>query len=357
MLPLVVLMLDIHIIKERICMNVSVRVFAKVSLAVAVVVLLGGCKPLFDLFKKDRAPEKIAPIKEERKLKGAVLLNIDGKSVVTEDDFNKHLAQMLQANPYFRGATADSLPKQLQRKFFDELIKQELIVAWANKNNIREDQEFKKNYKELKKLVQRSLFVQFYEKKIFDDIKITDEEVKDHYNKNKDKFVKEQGGILVEGVEFSSVNGVDAFLAKVLGKEAEFKKIAKVSYSKEFEDFGRVADKDLDGKLPKEIKNKVFALSKFPKVLKVAAGDKTWVVCALDKKDILYFGFDEIKDQLKEMIKVNKFKDLLNEKIDKLKNGFKININEDFFKDTVAPQKDIADVTEPVARTAATAAV
>ncbi|KKP24331.1 MAG: PpiC-type peptidyl-prolyl cis-trans isomerase [candidate division TM6 bacterium GW2011_GWF2_28_16] len=320
------------------------RILSKLSVAVLAVVFLSGCSSIKNLFqKKDVEKELAADIKV-----GAALLNIDGKIVVSEGDFDKYLTQMLQANPYFRGATAESLPKQLKRKFFDELIKQELIIAWANKNNVAAEEEFKKNYEELKKLVRRSLLVQSYEKKLFDEIAISDADVKDHFNKNKDKFVKEKGDVQVDGVEFADDIQASAFVTKVTGKEADFKKLAKETSEKTFKSFGRVDIKDYNSTLPKEIKDKLTTVAKFPSVVKVAIKNKVWVVCVSDKKDASYFSLDEVKDQLKEMLKINKFKEILNEKIDKLKNEFTLNINEDFFKDVVesAPAQAEPEIQE-----------
>lgn len=330
----------------------NLRLLSKLSIAVVAVVFLSGCDSVKNLFqKKDSQKEMAAEVKT-----GMALLNIDGKVAVSEGDFDKYLTQMLQANPYFRGATAESLPKQLKRKFFDELIKQELIIAWANKNNIAAEEEFKKNYEELKKLVRRSLLVQSYEKKIFDGITVSDADVKDHFNKNKDKFLKEQGGALVDGVEFADDAQASAFLTKVTGKEGDFKKLAKEANEKTFKSFGRIDLKDYNSALPKEIKDKLTTVTKFPSTVKVAVKNKVWVVCVTDKKDSVYFNFDEVKDQLKEMLKINKFKEILNEKIDKLKNEFTLNINEDFFKDAVevVPAETEKQEEEPATQAAVT---
>ncbi len=311
-----------------------VKKYLGVFVAVLTVILFVGCGEK----SKKESVSALDPVKEQAG-NSIVLLNVDGKQAISEDDFNKHLAQMLQANPYFRGASAESLPKELKRKFFDELVKQELIIAWANKNNVDADTEFQKNYEELKKLVRRSLLVQAYEKKLFEGVDVTDAEIKNHFDKNKDKFVKDQGGILVEGVEFANDADALLFLNKVSVKESDFKKMAKLSFEKSYKSFNRVAEKqsaEYSVSIPKEIKEKVLALTKYPSIIKVAVNGKVWVIHAFDKKDTVYFDLNEIKDQLKEMLKMNKFRDILNENVDKLRKEFTLDINEDYFKEAVS---------------------
>ncbi|MBU4270139.1 hypothetical protein KJ644_02195 [Candidatus Dependentiae bacterium] len=311
-----------------------VKKYLGVFVSVLTVILFVGCG---EKSKKDSvaSPDSV----KEQTANSIVLLNVDGKQAISEDDFNKHLAQMLQANPYFRGASAESLPKELKRKFFDELVKQELIIAWANKNNVDADAEFQKNYEELKKLVRRSLLVQAYEKKLFEGVDVTDADIKNHFDKNKDKFVKDQGGVLVEGVEFTNDADALLFLNKVSVKESDFKKMAKLSFEKSYKSFNRVAEKqsaEYSVSIPKEIKEKVLALTKYPSIIKVAVNGKVWVIHAFDKKDTVYFDLNEIKDQLKEMLKMNKFRDILNENVDKLRKEFTLDINEDYFKEAVS---------------------
>src|SRR5271154_956842 len=96
----------------------------KGSTAVLSLALLTGC-----IGKKEEATKDSAPSSQEvAQSTGAVLCSINGKPVIRESDFLTNINQMLQANPYFRGAGADSLPLSIKRKFFDELVKQEVIL-------------------------------------------------------------------------------------------------------------------------------------------------------------------------------------------------------------------------------------
>lgn len=339
-------------------MKLSIKVITKFTVAVFTVVMLGGCQPVLDFFKKNnptyskKTDEKISQIKAEKD--GIILLNVDGKPAINEEDFNKYLMQMLQANPYFRGASAESLPKTLKRKFFDELIKQELIIAWAEKNNVDKSAEFKKNFTELMKLVKRSLLVQEYEKELSEKINVTDSEIKDHFNKNKEKFIKEPGSVSVQGVEFADSTAANKFLNDIKGKE--FKVVANADFKKEYKDFGKMTQQPIasDTPIAKEIKDKAFAIKKFPSNEIVKLNDKVWVVNFVEKTEPKYFAFDEIKGQLSEMLKGNKFREILETKVDKLRKEFTVDVNEDYFNDSEANTDEVdSDSSSKASGTAA----
>lgn len=309
---------------------------SKLSLSLSLVVFLFGCE-FFKTDKKTAASSKKDDIVVSAQ--GAVLLNINGKPVLRESDYSGFLTQMMQANPYFRGAGPEILPAAVKRKFFDELVKQELIVAWAEKNNIEESSAFKKAFDEVKKLAKRSLLIQQFEKGIFDEIKITDKDINQEFNTNKDKFIKVAGGVLVSGDKFDSPEKANLFYDKVKNKiKAEsFVEAAKEEDEDNFKDFGRVSSRPAGGQMggddvPPMIRKKALSLKKLPAVDKVKVGKDTWVLHFSDKKDDVFFDLDEIKPQVEMMLKNTKFRTEVEDKVGKVKKDFTISINEDFFK-------------------------
>jgi len=317
--------------------------FSKVSLqfglALFVVALLAGCKFLWWGEEKKVAPPAKDKV-ESRIGAGVTLLNIDGKPVLTESDFMNFLNQMLQSHPYFKGAGPEILPFSVKRKFFDELIKQELIVAWATQNNIEDNSEFKKAYREVKKLAKRSLLIQQFEKDIFDNINVSNSEIDQEFKKNKDKFIKVAGGVLVSGISFDDSNKANAFYDKVKNKTkaSEFIELAKKEDEDNFKDFGRVgkvakqAGPMMTSDVPLPIRNKVSALTKLPSIEKINTGKTTWVLHVSDKKEDTYFDLDEIRPQIEMMLRNNKFREELDKEVSKLHKTFTVDVNEDFFK-------------------------
>lgn len=291
--------------------------------------------------KKDAAKDANGSAGEQ------TLCSIDNKPVIKESDFATSLNQMLQANPYFRGAGADSLPMAIKRRFFDELVKQELIIAEADRTNVEKDPEFGKSLEEMMKLVKRSLKVQFFEKKMFDGIKVSDADTKKYFEENKERYIKAAGGVLVAGVSFNSEAEANVFMQKAKGSIEDFERLAKADKKATFKDFGRVSKGQQGmgfGMTPAPVKEAALAMHKLPGVDKVKVGKEIWIIKAWDKKDTVYYELNEIKPQLEMVIKNNQARDVLEKLIKELREKFKVTVNEDFFKDKDAEVKKQAEV-------------
>jgi hypothetical protein len=313
----------------------------KGSALVLTVSLLPGCK-ITDLFKKKEA-EKTESAEAKAASETLVLCSIDGKDVIKKGDFDKRVTQMLQANPYFRGAGAEMLPLNVKRKFLDRLVEEELFVIDADKQKIENDAEFQKALKEMVDLVTRSLKIQFREKKIYDETKIAEDQSKKYFEEHKAQYVKVAGGTLVSGVKFDSEAHASAFLAKAKANINDFEKLAKQEKTGKFREFGRVGQQEPANNgmgmemVPAPIKESVLGLRNLPAVEKVKVGKEIWVVKASDKKDSVFFDFEEVKPQVEGMIKNNEFRTKLTSEIEKLKSEHKVTVNEEFFKDAQQP--------------------
>ena len=339
-------------------MKTTALYFAKGSALVLSLAVLSGC----EMFKKKedaQATSKAAGA--DKAADSKVLCKINEKPVIKETDFINNLNQMLQANPYFRGAGIDALPMTIKRKFFDELVKQELIVAHETKNNVENDKEFIKALDEMLKLVKRSLMVQFFEKKIYEGIKVNDNDISKHFNENKERYTKDPGGVLVVGAKFSNDAQATEFLTAAKHNVAGFEKLAKATKHASFKDFGRVSKGPQNQQrglpmdsTPAPVKESAFAMHKLPGVEKVKVGNEIWVIRASDKQEASYFQLDEIKPQVEAMLKNNLFRDALDKRLKDLKGEFKISVDEEYFKDQT-PAGVAEDNDEPAGETAAAA--
>lgn len=309
----------------------SVNLLKASSFIFLTLAFMPGC----EFFKKNTASSEAATPAET----GVVLCKLNGNPVINEADFNSKINQMLQANPYFRGAGAQSLPPAIKRRFFDELIKEELVIADATKSNLEQDAEFKKAFEDMQKLMKRSLIVQFFEKRIYDGIVIPDAEVEAHYNENKERYVKSAGGVLVGAVRFDTDREADAFESKAKSADSyeDFEKIAKEKNA-QFRSFGRLNNKEAANDYqtegaPEQIKETALAAHHYPLITKVKVGKDIWVIHASDKKEAEMFDLNEIKPQVINMLKNNKFREKLDEEIKNLRSKMSIDVNEDFFKE------------------------
>ncbi len=322
-------------------MNTKTLAYIQGSALVASLMLFSGC----DLIKKK---DVVTPKTEEAsKASTKALCTINGEVAITEGEFLNNLNQMIQANPYFRGASLESLPKELLRKFFDQLAMQALIEKYSVKNNIENDPEYIKAYNETEKLLKRSLMVQVFEKKLYDNIKVSDEDITKHYNENKDRFVKVAGGVLTMGARFDNEALANAFLAKVKGDVENFEKLAKADKNGKFKDFGRVSKEVSKGfqydAVPGPIKETALGMTKLPGVEKVKVGKEFWVIKAWDKKDTTLFELNEVRGHIESMLKNNQFKDVMDKELKKLKDDFKVVVNEEYFQEAKPAASEKAD--------------
>lgn len=324
-------------------MNNQSQLLVKGSVMILSLAFFAAC----NMGKKDSAPVESSA--RQSTDGGATLCSINGEAVISESDFLNNLNQMIQSNPYFRGATLDSLPKELLRKFLDQLTTQALIEKYSVKNNVENDAEYIKAYNETEKLLKRSLMVQIFEKKIYDNLKVSDSDIKKHYAENKDKFVKVAGGVLAMGARFESEDAANAFLATVQNNIDDFEKLATADKNAKFRNFDRVS-KESKGfqyeTVPAPVKETVLGMTKLPGVEKVKAGKDFWVVKAWDKQNTTLFELEEVKSHIESMLKNNLFKDALESRIKDLKKDFKISVNEDYFKEAESLPQDADDSLE-----------
>lgn len=112
-------------------------------------------------------------------LNAKVLATVDGSSI-TDKDMNALMQQM--------GArtTFDKLPKQMQQKSIDQAIDRVLLLNAAQKSGIEKTKEYKD---ELKK-IEKSLALDVWMKKQFNDVKVSSAQAKKFYNDNKTKFMQ-----------------------------------------------------------------------------------------------------------------------------------------------------------------------
>ncbi len=341
----------------------TLKSVSKAAFLIASLSLFPGCDLLTNLFKAKKEPKKVAATSTKKMTSqadksGPVLLNLNSDPVIWESDFNQNLKQMLQANPYFRGAGVDALPMAIKRKFFDELVKQELILSDAKKRKISKKEEFVKAYKDLKRLAKRSLIIQFYEKDIFDTINVSDKEKDEFFEKNKERFIKVPGGVLVSGIKFEDEKDADNFVEQAKKIEEkdfikDFDVMAKDNDKGTFRGFGRIS-KQAQGygfdATPAPVRETALAARNFPAIEKVKVGKEHWVIGIADKKETIFFKRSEVDEQITGIKKNNKFKDQLDERVKALHSDNKVEVNESYFKEKEPADRDDKKETKKTAQ-------
>lgn len=117
--------------------------------------------------------------RKDAEVKGPFLAKIDN-TAVTQADFDREF----QALPdYAQQIFTDDAGKE---KFLNEIINKELLYKEAVKKGYDKGQDYLKKVEEFKKL---SLVSELFEKEIMAKAKVSDQDAKDYYDKNKDDFI------------------------------------------------------------------------------------------------------------------------------------------------------------------------
>jgi peptidyl-prolyl cis-trans isomerase C len=281
----------------------------KSALAAVCMLALFGCNE-----KKDSAA------KNEAKPTGAVLAEVSGTNI-TVDSFKKEIESL---PPYLKPMAESADGK---KEMLETMIIRELILQDAAKDGIENTPAVKEKLDELRK---RLVVETYLKKKVEEQAKVTDEEMKKFYDQNKDKFNTgaqiKASHILVKSEKEANdalaqikAGGNFEELAKKLstdGAAAKGGDLGWFSKGSMIPEFEKVAFAMKEGDISGAVKTK-FGYHVIKLTGKRAAGART---------------FEEVKDQIKTAILPGKQQEVFQKLKDDLKKSGKYAIKEDVLK-------------------------
>jgi parvulin-like peptidyl-prolyl isomerase len=111
-------------------------------------------------------------------LNAAVFATVDGEEV-TDQDIQALLAQMPQL-------AQGGITPEMKKQIIDQAIDRKLLAAQAIKSGIEKEKDFQDALVEVKK----NLALEVWMKKAYENVKVSDKEIKEYYDKNQDKLVE-----------------------------------------------------------------------------------------------------------------------------------------------------------------------
>jgi parvulin-like peptidyl-prolyl isomerase len=251
--------------------------------------------------------------------KGPYLAKV-GSQTITLNDLERDLRNLPEfAQKLFEGTAG-------KEKFLDEMIKKELLYQEAMKKGLQKDPEYLQKLEEFKKL---TLIGQLLEKEIELKAKVTEQDVKDYYDKHKD--------------ELSAVSQIRA--SHILVKtEKEAKNI--LERLKKGEDFAAIAKKssidtgsarnggDLGYFSPGQMVPEFEAAAEKLKTGEVSSVPiKTkfgyHIIKVTDKKKGKPVEFEKIKSMLFQRVSAERQKEFFDSYIEDLKKTYTVQINQE----------------------------
>jgi parvulin-like peptidyl-prolyl isomerase len=247
------------------------------------------------------------------------LVTVNGKPI-TQEEVDQELMQATQGR--FNQVPADR-QAAFRQQVLQQLIGKELIYDDAKKSGITKSAEYKKEYKKLEERMKKELAIQVWQKKLLDSIKISNKELKDYYNKNIDEF-REKESVHARHILVKTEDEAKKIISALKSLSGEKLKEKFIELAKK-ESTGPSGPNGGDlgyfskGQMVPAFNDKVFSMKKgtiTKEPVKTQFGYH--VIYLEDKKPSMTRSFDEVKAFIEQRLKMEKFKDEMKKKMDKL---------------------------------------
>jgi peptidyl-prolyl cis-trans isomerase C len=253
---------------------------------------------------------------------GKVLATIDGEKITLEE-FNRELDR-IPANMKMLVLTQSG-----KQNFLDRYIVKRLLMEEAKKENIEKEKEYQDRLVDIR---EQLLIESLLKKKVTTNINPTDAELKDYYEKNKDKFKTGQE-IDTRQILVKTEKEANEIRGK-LNKGEDFGELAKqYSIDPTAKSTGGAIGFHGKGTLLPEYEAAAFKLTK---VGQISAPIKTQlgyhIIQLQGTKPPAYTPFEEVKEFIKQRIVQERQNDVLEKYVADLKSKAKITVNTELLK-------------------------
>jgi len=212
-----------------------------------------------------------------------------------------------------------------KERFLNELVKKELLYQEALKKGLDKNTEYLKKVEDFKKI---TLIGQLLEKEIESKAKVTDQDVKDYYEKHKEDFAPvsqiRMSLILVKTEEEAKK------ILERLNKGEDFAKVAKKSSvdlnsAKNGGDLGYLSR----GQMTSELEAVAVRLKtgEVSEPIKTQSGYQ--IIKVTDKKTGKVVEFERVRNFISQQLSAEKQKEVFDSYIESLKKSYKVDINKE----------------------------
>ncbi|AJE04743.1 peptidylprolyl isomerase [Geobacter pickeringii] len=261
-----------------------------------------------------------APAGESAKKEGAVIAEVNGETI-TSSDFKHELDNL---PPYLK-PMADT--PEGKKELLDTMVVRELILQQARKDGLDKSPEVAAKLEELKK---RIIVEGFLKKKVEEQAKVSDEEMKKFYDENKDKF---KTGDQVKASHILMKSEKEAQdVSKELKAGGNFEELAK----KHSIDSAAAKGGDLGwfskGSMVPEFEKVVFGLKEGETSGIVKTKFGFHIIKLTGKRAAGTRSFDEVKEQIKAALLPTKQQEVFQKLKEDIKKNAKISVKDDALK-------------------------
>ncbi|EDZ63697.1 peptidyl-prolyl cis-trans isomerase (PpiC-type with SurA N-terminal domain) [Sulfurimonas gotlandica GD1] len=248
------------------------------------------------------------------------LITVNGTQI-TQQDVDTALMNATQGR--FNQVPAEK-QAEFRKQVLEQLIAKELVFGDAQKTGVLNSKDFKDEFVQVQERVKKELAIQVWQKQQLDKVEVSDKELKNYYDKNKDEFNEKETvharHILVKTEEEAKniVKSLKSLKGEAL--KAKFIEEAKAKSTGPSGPKGGDLGYFAQGQMVPEFNDKVFGM----KVGTVSEPVKTQfgyhVIYLEDKKAKKTLAFTEVKSFIEQRLKMEKFKVVMQDKMLELKN-------------------------------------
>ena len=112
------------------------------------------------------------------------LVTVNGTSI-TQQDVERELMQATQGR--FNQVPAEK-QVEFRKQVLEQLVAKELVYSDAKKTGVLKSKDYKDRYAEVTATIKKDIAIQVWQKREVDKISISNKDMKEYYNKNKEEF-------------------------------------------------------------------------------------------------------------------------------------------------------------------------
>jgi len=247
------------------------------------------------------------------------LVTVNGKAI-TQKDVDSELMQATQGR---FGQVPPEKQAQFRQQVLQQLVGKELIYGDAKKTGILTSKEYKEEYKKLEERMKKELAIQVWQKKQLEAVKVSDKDLKEYYNSNKEEFNEKESvharHILVS--EELEAKKIIAKLKSLSGAKlkSEFEKLAIEKSTGPSGPKGGDLGYFARGQMVPAFNDKVFSMKEGTiTTAPVKTQFGYHIIYLEDKKEPTTRSFTEVKDFIAQRLKMESFKGVMKSKMDAL---------------------------------------
>ncbi|MDD2449442.1 MAG: peptidyl-prolyl cis-trans isomerase [Sulfurimonas sp.] len=248
------------------------------------------------------------------------LVSVNGTNI-TQEDVDTALMNATQGR--FNQVPEDK-QAEFRKQVLEQLIAKELVYEDAEKTGVLKSKDFKDEYTKVQERVKKDLAIQVWQKQQFDKVSVSDKELKAYYDNNKEEFNEKSSvharHILVK--EESEAKAIEKELKSLSGDalKNKFIELAKEKSTGPTGPKGGDLGFFAQGQMVPEFDAKVFNMKKGTISEPVKTQFGYHVIYLEDKKAQKTLSFTEVKSFIEQRLKMEKFKVVVEKKMQELKN-------------------------------------